>query len=213
MILLQSVIPNVLKESGINDNSDIWGTKCIFKKAKNYLVTAPSGKGKSTLIHILYGIRKDYEGKVMINDSSSDDFNPTKWSNLRQQYFSIVFQDLRLFPQLTAKENILLKAQLNNEYQWEEIEHMAEKLGVIGLLSQKAGELSYGQKQRIAIIRAMCQPFEYLLLDEPFSHLDEENINICRKLILKEAKKRKAGLILVSLGNEYGIEFDAKKIL
>lgn len=67
---------------------------------------------------------------------------------------------------------------------------------------KKAGILSYGQKQRIAIIRAICQPFQFIFLDEAFSHLDKENTATMWKLILDEAKSQSAGIILTSLGNE-----------
>jgi putative ABC transport system ATP-binding protein len=90
---------------------------------------------------------------------------------------------------------------------------MTQQLGMSAQLNQKTKTLSYGQKQRLAIIRALCQPFEFLLLDEPFSHLDNTNINIAWQLIQTEAKKQNAGIILTSLGNNYQLDFDQTKML
>ena len=85
---------------------------------------------------------------------------------------------------------------------------MAQNLGIENLLEKKCGELSYGQRQRVAIIRALSQPFEYLLLDEPFSHLDDENTQKACTLIETALAKNNAGLILVSLGEKYFLKYD-----
>lgn len=74
-----------------------------------------------------------------------------------------------------------------------------EAVGLEKHLHQKAVHLSYGQRQRIAVIRAFCQPFDFMLLDEPFSHLDVINQNLLMDLIEIEAKKKKAGIIFTSL--------------
>ena len=213
MIQLTNVKPEPLFEKGTSVQSDIWNTKCIFKKGKKYLVSAPSGKGKSTLLHIIYGLRNDFNGELLLNEASVETFTLDQWSETRQSSFSIVFQDLRLFPDLTALSNIQLNANLADEVPIEKITEMAGKLGVADLLEKNCGTLSYGQRQRIAIIRALCQPFDFLLLDEPFSHLDDANIQKASELIIAEINKQKAGLILVSLGERYLFEYDFELIL
>ncbi|MCB0520006.1 MAG: ATP-binding cassette domain-containing protein [Lewinellaceae bacterium] len=215
MISLSQLLPIPLKEmpGGIQPASNIFGTESHFEKGKNYLVIAPSGKGKSTLLHILYGLRNDYEGNVSIGHKNIRQFTPDEWAELRQSKLAIVFQDLRLFPQLTARDNILLKASLTNVVSENEIKEMAARLGVDDVLNQVAETLSYGQRQRIAIIRALCQPFEYLLLDESFSHLDEANMEKASKLMEEVCKKQAAGKILVSLGERYLFEYDEEWVL
>jgi len=211
-ISLKNTIPHPIKE-GFKEQSDIWLSDYSFSKGNKYLVTAPSGRGKSTFLHMLYGMRTDFDGEISINSKLTNKFKLNDWAELRQKEFSIVFQNLRLFPQLSGFENIQINNALQGYKTKEEIETMAEELGVKTILKQKCGTMSYGQRQRIAIIRALCQPFSMLLLDEPFSHLDDENIQKACRLIQKEVEKQQSGVILVSLGEKYGFNYDETVIL
>ncbi|BDS11984.1 ATP-binding cassette domain-containing protein [Aureispira anguillae] len=192
--------------------SDIWANNFAFDTATRYFVEAPSGKGKTTLQHILYGLRKDYTGEVTIA-ALGDKFklkslSLDQWATIRQKELSVIFQDLRLFLPLTAMENIQLKNNLTQHKSEEEIIAMAEALEVGHLLQKKCGEMSYGQRQRIAIIRALCQPFKFLIMDEPFSHLDRANIQKCCALISQECQEQKAGYAVASLEERYFFEYD-----
>ncbi len=211
MFQLNQVIPIPLKEQNTGA-SQVWQTELKLDASKRYFVQAPSGKGKTTLQLLLYGIRKDYEGEANLHwhgqwqnlkTLSLDD-----WAKLRQQQLSIIFQDLRLFPQLSVGDNLLLKNQLTKHKSLEEIRAMAEQLGVLFLWDKPAGILSYGQRQRVAIIRALCQPFDFLLMDEPFAHLDEENIQKCCDLIMESCQAEDAGYMIASLGARYLLDYD-----
>ena len=207
MIELSNVRPEPLLSTGIPPGSQIFATDVRFTVGTRYLIRATSGKGKSTLLHILYGLRNDYEGQALVANRDVRTLSPDDWSAVRQRELSIVFQNLRLFPQLTGRQNIELQNALTNHKTAAEIDAMAAQLGVTDILKQPAGQLSYGQRQRIAIIRALCQPFRFLLLDEPFSHLDEANIRAACALIDAEVSAQNAGLILVSLGERYYLEY------
>ncbi|MEY4905480.1 MAG: hypothetical protein RLZZ292_3295 [Bacteroidota bacterium] len=213
MITLNNIQPLPLKEGGISPNSQTWATKLQFEPTKRYLVTAPSGKGKSTLVHLIYGLRKDYDGTLTLHGNNAQDNDLEAWANLRQTKLSIVFQDLRLFLNLTGLENIQLKANLTNTTSLDEILRMAKHLGVSDYLNRPCATLSYGQRQRIAIIRALCQPFEWLMLDEPFSHLDTENIRLATELIEEKLAAQNAGLIIVTLGDTYFFQYDSRIIV
>jgi len=198
-ISLRAVVPKPL-EGAYNPDS-IWGRDADFEPGRYYLVKAFSGKGKSTLIAYLAGTRNDYSGEVLFDQRSARTLSLNDWSDIRRQQIAIVFQDLRLFDHLTARENILIKQVLAPGVTLEEISEMAVHLGVDHLLDKQVRFLSMGQQQRIALIRALVQPFKWLLLDEPFSHLDTENTLKMEQLIDRYCQKNGAGLILTSLGN------------
>ena len=202
-IRLNKVLPIPLKEKLLQKHSDIWNADCTFSQQEWIKIKAPSGTGKTTLIHILYKLRNDYDGQVSWNDHDLKSINGNDLAVLRQQNISIIFQDLRLFPQLTARENIALKRVLQKPiYESNKIDEMAETLGITHILNQRAGICSYGEQQRIAIIRALMQPFNWLLMDEPFSHLDIKNTSIAATLIAAECSKRNAGIFLTDLDDD-----------
>ena len=213
MIKLHKVIPFPLLENGLNPASNVYNTEgVIFEAGKKYLLSAASGKGKSTLIHAIYGLRNDYQGDIFWDIKNVKDYSIDDWAVIRQKKLAIVFQDLRLFLHLTARENIVLKSQLTSDKKAapsvKTLETYAERLGMADFLDKKCATLSYGQRQRIAIIRALAQPFNYLLLDEPFSHLDKENIGIASDIISEVCQQQRAGLLLVSLGDPYLFSYD-----
>ena len=234
MIELNNVIPLPLLENGLNPASDVFNTEGVFfEKGKNYLITAPSGKGKSTLIHAVYGLRDDYEGSIFFEKKDIRTQSVEDWAVMRQQKLAIVFQDLRLFLNLTARENIELKRQLTGDDSLKntqnallktqnsklktpttpsvsDLENWSKRFGIADFLDKTAATLSYGQRQRVAILRALAQPFDYLLLDEPFSHLDTENIKIATEIIKEACEQQKAGLLLVSLGDTYFFDYDKR---
>ncbi len=200
-IHFKHIIPVPLKESLKTGVSDIWDkSDLVLKNNDRFLVKAPSGKGKSTFLHILYGIRNDYSGELLVDGVNFSNSTSSNWDDLRRNTISMVFQGLQLFDHLSAIENIRLKSQLTNHHSEASILEMMNLLGIEALKDQKAQTLSFGQKQRVAIIRALCQPFKWLLLDEPFSHLDEENSRKALDLIMREAEKQSSGVILTSLG-------------
>lgn len=205
LIELQNLIPEPIPQK-IVEASKVWGTNLRFETNSNILVSAQSGMGKSTLLHIIYGLRKDYSGKLLIDENNIRKHSYQEWENLRKQSISMVFQDLRLFQHLTARQNLQLIPKVNASSP--SIEEMTAQLGVENCLDQSVFTLSHGQRQRIAIIRALRKPFRLLLLDEPFSHLDEENQKYASRLIQEVIKANNAGLILSSLGASPALSFD-----
>lgn len=206
-INLQSVLPNVF--STRNDlESEIWLQDVMFRKGKNYLVEAASGTGKSSLCSFLFGYRNDYKGNICFDNQNIRNFSGEDWNLLRRNSLSILFQDLRLFPELTARENILIKNNLTGFKSSQWIENTAERLGVGDKLSAPAARLSFGQQQRIALIRALCQPMDFILLDEPISHLDELNSESLASLLTEETEQQGAGILVSSIGKHPVIRYD-----
>jgi putative ABC transport system ATP-binding protein len=202
-LTLQNIIPIPLKDKLLQRTSDVWNKNLQFENGDFIKIKAPSGTGKTTFVHIIYKLRNDYEGNVLWNNENLITIKADELAILRQQNISIIFQDLRLFPNLSARENIELKRVLQKPiYQGSIIDEMAEQLGIASILNQKASMCSYGEQQRIAIIRSLMQPFSWLIMDEPFSHLDKNNIEKAAALINAECKKRNAGFILTDLEDD-----------
>ncbi len=206
-IHFNQVVPTPLSSTKHKENS-LWNKSVILEKGKKIVVEAPSGRGKSTLINLLFGIRKDYTGEIFLDGQLISNFSKATWSVYRKDKIAIVFQDLQLFPQLTVLENLQLKNDLTNHYTQAELVAFMDQVGLSEKLNEKCGNLSMGQQQRVAIIRAICQPFSWLLLDEPFSHLDADNAGICMGIINEACGKQQAGWVLTSLGTNVKSSYD-----
>jgi putative ABC transport system ATP-binding protein len=207
---LENLVPIPLRDKILQRTSDLWNQAVIFTPGSFVKIKAASGTGKTTLVHYLYNIRNDYSGKVLVDGQPWDGYKKDQIARMRQQQISVVFQDLRIFDQLTAAENIELKrVMLPNPYcTAEKVAEMAARLNVSHIMNQSGKTLSYGERQRIAIIRALVQPFEWLIMDEPFSHLDDENAQKAADLIAEECRARKAGFILTDLDHDNRFAYD-----
>ena len=106
-----------------------------------------------------------------------------------------------LFPELTARENVEIKMSLTGWRSTEWIKEAFERLGIADRIDAQVGRMSVGQQQRVAIIRAMAQPSDFMLLDEPVSHLDTESNRAVSAFIEEEAASTGAGIIVTSVGN------------
>ena len=111
-------------------------------------------------------------------------------------------------PELTALENVQLKNRLTNYKKKKDILALFETLGISDKVNEKAAKLSFGQQQRVAFIRSLCQPFDFIFLDEPISHLDDDNGTIMSRLVMEEAGQQGAGVIVTSIGKHLGLEYD-----
>jgi len=197
-IHIQQLAPVFLEKEKVQQ-SELWNSNTLFKKGERVQVIAPSGSGKTSFVHFLYGMRNDYSGSISIGNRDMRTIQPEDLATLRSRHLSVVFQDLRLFNEHSAMENLAVKKQLAPYAEAGDIMAMAIELGIEKKLDQSAGKCSYGEQQRIAIIRALQQPFDFIILDEPFSHLDEANSKKALTLIEREAAKRGAGIILADL--------------
>jgi ABC-type lipoprotein export system ATPase subunit len=196
---LQGVIPIPLREKVTSRQSGMWNTSRAFNKGEYVFIQAPSGTGKTTLVHILYGLRKDYEGEIKWDHTNLTTTNNETLANLRTNGVSVIFQDMRLFPELTAWENIEAKRRLTNTVTAAQAGEWLDRLGLQDKKNSLGSTLSYGEQQRVAIVRALLQPFDWLLMDEPFSHLDHANIAKAITLISEVVQQHKAGMILADL--------------
>ena len=206
-IKLKGVIPEIFA-SRSDITSDIWNTDVVIERGKTYLIEAASGTGKSSMCSYLYGQRGDYRGTILFDNKDVNTYSINRWCTIRQQHISILFQDLRLFGELTAMENVLIKNRITHHRSLEQIKAWFDELGISDKLDARIDRMSYGQQQRVALIRALCQPYDFILLDEPISHLDDRNSDIMRDIVLREAKQSGATVIATSIGKHMNIDYD-----
>lgn len=179
-----------------------------FERGKNYCVEAASGIGKSSLLHFIGGFRTDYEGAITLDGRNIRTFSADEKSALYRTELAYMFQDLRLFPNLTAYENVEIVNQQTQTRSKDYIRGLFEQLGIVEKWSQPAHLLSWGQQQRVAFIRALCQPCSFMLLDEPVSHLDDANGQLMATILQADQAERKYGIIATSLGKTLPIHYD-----
>src|ERR1043165_4894823 len=168
-ISFQNVVPAFLAGT-THFTSQIWQTDLQIAAGTRVLVRAQSGKGKTTFLSYIFGARTGYSGNILLDEKNIASFNLNDWSGLRQTKLSMLFQELRLFENLTVRENLELKRTLTNSVAFDEVYSYLEQMGVKEFINTPCGLLSTGQKQRVAIAQSLSQPFSLLLMEEPFSH-------------------------------------------
>jgi len=201
----KNIIPKGFNSKDVT-KSNFWNENLKFSYGENHLIRAESGKGKSTLLAYLIGWRTDFHGDLIINNTNSKKFNKLDWIIKRRNEISWVQQDMQLIPELTLTENLELKNQITSFATNNTIDNYISKLNLQDYINEPCQRLSQGQQQRVAIIRALLQPFKWILLDEPFSHLDHNNKEIAFELIKTCAKEQKAGIVITSLNTKQKLE-------
>ena len=206
-ITLDNTLPQVfLQRTDIQ--SDIWRRQVSFQRGETYLVEAQSGTGKSSLCSFIIGYRHDFDGHILFDGRDSRQLRTPDWIELRQRHISMLFQELRLFPELTALENVEIKNSLTHHKTVKEIAQWFEALGIADKMDAPVRLMSFGQQQRVAMIRALVQPFDFLLADEPISHLDDENSTMMADIMTEEAQRQGAGIIITSIGKHMELPYD-----
>lgn len=210
-IILNKTLPEVFAQR-TDIVSDIWLQDVELERGKTYLVEANSGTGKSSMCSYIYGYRSDYQGTIMFDNTDIRTLKTADWNTIRRKHFSLMWQELRLFPELTAMENVVIKNTLTGLIggcqKTKRIESWFEAFGIADKLNSPVGRMSFGQQQRVALIRSLCQPFDFLMIDEPISHLDDNNAEIMASVIMEEARRQGAGIIATSIGKHIELPYD-----
>lgn len=208
-ILFRNVIPSVFaNRNGID--SELWGKELELRRGNLYLVEAASGKGKSTFCSYIAGYRSDFTGSILFDDNNTMGLKVADWIGIRRKSISLLFQELRLFPELTAFENVEIKNKLTGFKQEKTIREWFERLGIADKMNAKIGLMSFGQQQRVALMRALVQPFDFLLADEPISHLDDQNSKIMGEMMMEEARNQGAAVIVTSIGKHIELDYERR---
>lgn len=184
------------------ENSQIWNKENTFQKGDKILVVAPSGSGKSTLATAMLGVHTEYSGHIFYDNTPIKSLNIEEVVKSRINGINLLFQDVRLIKDLTLYENIMLRVFKSNREKYGSTLHdYATRLGIDHLLSKKASNCSYGERQRTAIIRSLINPTDFLVFDECFSHLDVKNRRTAFDLIDQVAERQDKAVIFFELND------------
>lgn len=186
--------------------SEVWGKALEFLPGDQILVRAPSGRGKTSLVRFLTGESLAFSGTLFWEEKDVRGFRPQDWSRVRQRHLSLVPQTLNLLGDLSVEENILLRTRIQGlpDPDWKP---GARFLGMSEALLETpvpTARLSQGEKQRVALLRSLQGPFSFLVLDEPFSHMQTSLADKSWDLIQQVCRERGAGILLTSLEGRVG---------
>lgn len=204
-ITIRGLLPLIFKGMETSDRirkSDVWlAPELTFKKGSKVCVQAESGGGKTSLLNFIFGARKDYLGKILFDGQNIKELSVEDWCDVRRRNIAMLPQELKVFPELTVMQNLRMKNNLTQHKTDDELLAMLQRLEIENKADVKVGFLSVGQQQRVALIRSICQPFDFIMLDEPVSHLDKNNNLTIARMIEEEALAQGAGIISTSVGN------------
>lgn len=173
------------------------GIDLSIKKGEIVSIVGPSGAGKTTLLQIIGTLDKPNEGEVMINNTNISKLSNNKLSDFRNQHIGFVFQFHQLLPEFTALENIMIPAFIggvSKSVAKQKAEELLEFMQLKDRAHHKPNELSGGEKQRVAVARALINNPEVILADEPSGSLDSKN-------------KRELHQLFFDLRDKYGQTF------
>jgi iron(III) transport system ATP-binding protein len=173
------------------------------------IIQGESGCGKTTLLNIISGLVQPSQGLIKLNNISLNSLEQSVASEERK--IGYVFQDYALFPHLTAFKNAVYAYKNNSDELTDE--YVLNALNLTTHRNKYPHELSGGQQQRVAIARAILMHPRALILDEPFSGLDKENIIRTQNLIQSAIKILNIPAIIVTHSLEYLQDMDSKEIV
>ena len=194
-------VENLCKEYGIGDNKvqAIKNMNFTVEKGEFVCIVGASGSGKSTLLHLIGGMDKPTNGKVIVDGENIYSLDDNKLSAFRRRKVGFIFQSYNLIPVLTAEENINITVLLDNKKPDKKyIDGLIDTLNLSNRKNHLPNELSGGQQQRVSIARALANNPSLILADEPTGNLDRKNSQEVMELLIATVKKFNKTLILIT---------------
>lgn len=174
--------------------------KWTIEQGDKIAIIGPSGSGKSTLLHLLSGIMRPDAGEISIGSHAIHNMKETARDQFRANYIGYIMQDFYLIPSLTARQNveIAMRGKNSANKRKEIVEHMFEQIGLHDRMNHLPSQLSRGQQQRVAMIRAFIHEPTLILADEPTGSLDSETAEEITDLMLKLCNSQQHTLLVVT---------------
>jgi putative ABC transport system ATP-binding protein len=194
-------VENLSKIYGTGENKveALKGVNLSVNKGEFVAIVGASGSGKSTLLHLLGGLDRPTDGKVIIDGESIYEYKEERLAVFRRRKIGFIFQFFNLIPVLDVEENIALPALLDNDkVDQKYLDEIIELLGLTGRKSHLPSELSGGQQQRVSIGRALLNKPSIIFADEPTGNLDSKNSKEVIELLRFTAKRYNQTLILIT---------------
>lgn len=181
------------------------GIDLHIKEGEFVSIVGASGAGKTTLLQIIGTLDTNHEGEVIINDTNIKKLSDKELSAFRNKQLGFVFQFHQLLPEFTALENVCMPgliARRNSKEVEEKAKELLTKLGLQDRFHHKPNELSGGEKQRVAVARALINDPKLILADEPSGSLDSGNKKELHSLLRKLCNEYRLTILLVTHDNE-----------
>ncbi|RSM62228.1 ABC transporter ATP-binding protein [Actinoplanes sp. ATCC 53533] len=177
------------------------GAEVAVRAGELLAIMGPSGSGKSTLLHVLAGVIRPDDGRVMLGEERIDRLGENRLSALRRDRFGFVFQSGQLLPELPAEENVALPLMLSGMRRRDAVARARRwfgPLGLDGLERRRPGQLSGGQAQRVAIARALVVEPDVVFADEPTGALDQATGEEVIRLLTTVSRSLGSALVMVT---------------
>ena len=203
MIKLKNISKNFGKQKILNDIS------LEIKKGEFVSIIGPSGAGKTTLLNIIGTIESfnnNNDSQLILNENEIKAFNDNQLSDFRNKNIGFIFQFHQLLPELNLEENIILPAMIGNvpkKSYSNKVKELAKLLGIEGILKKYPDSISGGERQRVAVARALINDPTILLADEPTGNLDSKNEQIIMNFFKKLNTEMGLTIILVTHNKDF----------
>ncbi|MFC2151734.1 ABC transporter ATP-binding protein [Bacteroidota bacterium] len=214
MIVELDKISKYYENNGVITRRDVLNEISLTIKAGDSIsIVGPSGSGKSTLLNILGTLDLPTSGILRIKEKDVKQFTENQLATLRNKNIGFVFQLHHLLPQLTLIENILvptipLNNKTNKKMTLERAKDLLQSVGMADKIHQRPGQLSGGECQRAAVVRALINEPDLILADEPTGSLDQDSAEQLGELLSEINKKQNVAMVLVTHSLELAKRMD-----
>ncbi|MFK7776531.1 MAG: ABC transporter ATP-binding protein [Gimesia sp.] len=208
----QLIVRELTKEFSIAAESlpILSGVNLVLNRGESLAITGPSGSGKSTLLYILGVLDQPTAGEISLFGENPFEFNAKQQAEFRNQNIGFIFQDHHLMPQFSVLENVLIPTMVHqgtSQDAEERARHLLERVGLSDRIHHRPAQISGGERQRVAVCRALINNPRLLLADEPTGNLDRTNTQSIGKLLLEINQEQNTVLICVTHSRELAALF------